>query len=31
MTTSKKHPAFDPIGGPPFVDAIDALLGRVNG
>ena len=27
MTTSKKHPAFDPIGGPALVDAADTLLG----
>ena len=27
MTTSKKHPAFDPIAGPALVDAADTLLG----
>jgi hypothetical protein len=28
MSTSKKHHAFEPMGGPRFVDAVDALLGR---
>jgi hypothetical protein len=27
MKASKKHHAFDPIGGPSFVDAVDGLLG----
>ena len=27
MKSSKKHHAFEPIGGAPFVDAVDALLG----
>jgi Phytanoyl-CoA dioxygenase (PhyH) len=27
MKASKKHHAFDPIGGAPLIDAVDALLG----
>jgi Phytanoyl-CoA dioxygenase (PhyH) len=30
MTTSKKHHAFEPIGGPCLQEAVDALLGEEN-